>query len=489
MPPPTMLGRSLRLIPRTLALQRQVLGCSSRRLYSQVNSQVNPQVNQQVVDLNDQTSSSSPSSSRPRQNRSPPRQYIIPEDATVLKHPNHLHYWTLDMQDPTGPIWHYTSSENPITPPPVVDRVWLRDACTCSKCVDPSSGQKRFATTDVDVAPAISKAEVTADGALCLHWENDFLTHDTHVSVYPSTLWSQRYVQPKQTRPKPWSRISLEAASPYFAYESFMAGGPEYVEAIATLRELGIIFLRGVPESEASVEDIASKMGMIQETFYGRTWDVKSKPDAENVAYTSEALRLHQDLLYMIAPPRIQILHCLKNTCDGGESIFSDGYRAAYAFKQQHKGLAYILEKRPVTYHYNKGGHIYQYNRPVLSNKRPAVWWSPPFQKPAQLDDMTQGGMHSYLKWRDAAIPLQRMIEAEENVFEYKMLPGECVIFDNPRVLHGRRAFDTSSGERWFKGTYIENSSFLSRLFSLELQAPDGKRTKGQDTSRESNTS
>jgi len=57
------------------------------------------------------------------------------------------------------------------------------------------------------------------------------------------------------------------------------------------------LFLRNVPDSEKSVEEIAGRIGTLKDTFYGRTWDVKSKPKAKNIAYTQSFLGLHMDLL------------------------------------------------------------------------------------------------------------------------------------------------------------------------------------------------
>lgn len=44
--------------------------------------------------------------------------------------------------------------------------------------------------------------------------------------------------------------------------------------------------------------------------------------------------------------------------------------------------------------------------------------------------------------------------------FEETLKEGECVVFNNRRVLHARRAFDTESGERWLKGTYVDWDDF-----------------------------
>lgn len=42
------------------------------------------------------------------------------------------------------------------------------------------------------------------------------------------------------------------------------------------------------------------------------------------------------------------------------------------------------------------------------------------------------------------------------------------MIFDNRRVLHARRAFDASKGERWLKGAYVDDDVFFSKLRVLE---------------------
>ena len=59
-------------------------------------------------------------------------------------------------------------------------------------------------------------------------------------------------------------------------------------------------------------------------------------------------------------------------------------------------------------------------------------------------------------------------MSAQENVFEYRLKEGECVVFDNRRVLHARRAFDASQGERWLKGAYVDDDVFFSRLRVLQ---------------------
>jgi gamma-butyrobetaine dioxygenase len=37
-------------------------------------------------------------------------------------------------------------------------------------------------------------------------------------------------------------------------------------------------------------------------------------------------------------------------------------------------------------------------------------------------------------------------------------------VFDNRRVMHGRDAFDSSSGMRHLRGCYVDRTEFQSRL-------------------------
>ena len=45
--------------------------------------------------------------------------------------------------------------------------------------------------------------------------------------------------------------------------------------------------------------------------------------------------------------------------------------------------------------------------------------------------------------------------------------PGTMIAFDNRRVLHGRDAFDPTTGERWLRGFYIDRTDIDSRLRCL----------------------
>lgn len=49
-----------------------------------------------------------------------------------------------------------------------------------------------------------------------------------------------------------------------------------------------------------------------------------------------------------------------------------------------------------------------------------------------------------------------------------KLAGGEMVVFDNRRVLHGREAFDPSTGFRHLHGCYVDRGEWDSRLRVLD---------------------
>lgn len=359
-----------------------------------------------------------------------------------------------------------------------INAIPLRESCLCHLCKDKSSGQKQY--TSVEIPTDISIANVkSGETGLVINFSNDIQRYSeaNHEANLPwdtvNTILER--VEPARTTPvwpaaafartgvEFWDKESLSKQIRKIDYNEFMQGTDAMWEAIVDICRLGLVFLKNVPRDEVSVERITQRIANIRETFYGRTWDVRAKPDAENVAYTSGYLGLHQDLLYLHDPPMIQVLHCMENSCAGGESLFSDGERVARILLSLAANESNVtsLTQDPVPYEYSKNGYSYRQFRPLvqttLSGDFVNVFWSPPFQGRHESFD-------SDLKqWLVEAKTFHALINDESAMWQGKMQPGDCVIFNNMRIMHGRTAFDAAGGSRWLKGTYISGDDFLSK--------------------------
>ncbi|KAI9809000.1 MAG: hypothetical protein M1825_002289 [Sarcosagium campestre] len=363
------------------------------------------------------------------------------------------------------------------------DNVFLRDACSCPLCVDPSTQQKLFQTSDIPSSISAKSSKFTPADGLTIRWKDDLIGYpEDHTTVIP-TDFLRAYANPiarYQRRHQHfdervlWNRDIMESDVENLPYEGYMNDDSVLLTALRQLRIYGLVFLKDVPQSdEQAVERIALRIGALKDTFYGRTWDVKSVAEAKNVAYTHQSLGLHMDLLYFQQPPQLQLLHCIRNSATGGNSIFSDAFRAAQYVRMSSASLFAALSSFPVSYHYRNAGQHYHYIRPTFeleptarSDLKPrvvAVNWSPPFQAPCDVHTGTGDGgrLRAYLT---GAKLFADRAETVESLYERRLAEGECVLFDNRRVLHGRRAFDVDSGERWLKGAYVDADAWWSRL-------------------------
>ncbi|OJD10389.1 hypothetical protein AJ78_08577 [Emergomyces pasteurianus Ep9510] len=381
-----------------------------------------------------------------------------------------------------------------------IDSIRLRDACTCPKCIDQSTKQREFRMSDIPDDISARTVEVT-DGQLVVTWRNDIPGYDeSHVSTFSPHQLSilcavEKFFRAKEGRRTSWNKSILDQCQHWVSFQDYMEDDSKFFLAMRSLKHLGIFFVKDIPESTEMVEKIATRMGPLRNSFYGQTWDVRSVPDAKNVAYTNKHLDFHMDLLYMKDPPGYQLLHCLKNSFSGGESLFADTFQAAVRLLRNEPDLFNSLCKTPTRFEYKNNNQHYQQSHPAIEieggeqflNNPPKhnpvpyvnyVNYSPPFQAPSHISKHLADD-------RDVKLHLKAMkafaaeLAKPENIFQVKLEPGQCVIFQNRRVVHARSAFDLSesgeedsTGERWLRGAYVDEDALRSKFRLLSEQDP-----------------
>ncbi|KAL7284879.1 hypothetical protein ACG7TL_002193 [Trametes sanguinea] len=276
-----------------------------------------------------------------------------------------------------------------------------------------------------------------------------------------------------------WNVQKLKTARDLFLPYEALNTPSGLLSAITQLTRYGLLFVTSVPNEKTSNNDcelrkLAERFGELRTTFYGETWDVKNIKNSRNIAYTNIDLGLHMDLLYFQHPPRYQILHCLRNRVEGGQSLFVDAVHVASRLRTLDPQAFDILASTPVAFHYINDGHHLHYSHPTIQlsrvNERDAatptiefINYSPPFQAPLSL--RTPSAFYPALQ-RFAS-----MLEDPAVRFEYLLREGDAVLFDNRRVLHARTAFHERPGgggadgetNRWLKGCYLEADAVLDR--------------------------
>ncbi len=58
---------------------------------------------------------------------------------------------------------------------------------------------------------------------------------------------------------------------------------------------------------------------------------------------------------------------------------------------------------------------------------------------------------------------MHEMINSEEYILKFHLQPGDLLIMNNYRTLHGRTSYNTAEGNRWLQGLYIDHDSAESK--------------------------
>ncbi|KAK4560631.1 hypothetical protein LTR86_005209 [Recurvomyces mirabilis] len=375
-----------------------------------------------------------------------------------------------------------------------------RDLCECPRCVDSSTKQKLFSTADIPANINGARLRSSDNENITLRWTNDIDGYGSdHVTTISTDLFNQIIKAPHTKSAAPASHLAVRNLwlARQFSeecedmdYDHYMQSDHSVLQALQQLHTHGLLFLTNVPESEASVSAIVERIGPLKNTFYGSTWDVRSVPEAKNVAYTAQDLGFHMDLMYMQQPPHLQFLHCIRSSAAGGASLFTDSFRAARDLWLDGSDSVRDLAQLPVNFHYNHPeSHYYHQSRRVVELRDGAsldtlpsggqgaemladairnVSWAPPFQAPfinpnaTKLEEVSGEALN---RWHAAASKFSEAVHRPAGIYERMMRPGECVIFDNRRVLHARRAFEVGDAgkERWLRGAYMDEDPFLSK--------------------------
>ncbi|MDH6709203.1 hypothetical protein P3T27_005949 [Kitasatospora sp. MAA19] len=141
-------------------------------------------------------------------------------------------------------------------------------------------------------------------------------------------------------------------------------------------------------------------------------------------------LPLHTECAQHPDPPRLLLLACARAGDTGGESLLVDGQAVLAELAAHHPAAIEALSAERAAYFGGSGGHF----APVLQ-QLPASRW--------RLR-LRQDGLARFSPEADAHLPALRKA-IDRNTRRLRLAPGQGVVLDNHRLLHGRTAF---SGER-----------------------------------------
>lgn len=342
--------------------------------------------------------------------------------------------------------------------------IWLRD--NDPDDLHPDTHERVFDLTQVPVD--ISPDSFSVDrSAVVVTWPGK-----ARPSVYPLE-WLQRH-QPGRPRHDPsrveqilWDRAAL-ASIPRLPLSRCATEAAALREALLILKRLGILLIDGLDDSPHASQSFGDLIGFRRRTNFGDMFEVFNMVQPNNLAYTSLQLPLHTDLPNQEIIPGYQLLHCYRNTTDGGESLFADGFRVCEELKNAAPQDYELLRRVAVPWRFHDAANDIRRHRPIITERADGKLDYLVFNAHiADIPDMAAGQLYDYYK---AYQGLMQRLRDPQYALRHALAPGEMVIFDNTRVLHGRTAFDPQSGERHLYGYYIERNEVDSRIRVLSRE-------------------
>jgi len=237
-------------------------------------------------------------------------------------------------------------------------------------------------------------------------------------------------------------------------------------EALINFYKFGFVIFKKVPTENDFLVKFANSIGSVRRTNFGEFFNVKSKPNPNDLAYTSLPLAPHTDNPYRNPVPCIQILHCIENEVKGGYSTLVDGYTVTEELKKDYPDFYKILTEIKVRYQFiDKDIFLENWAEMIQLDEEgnfKQVRFSP------RLDFVPLLEKEKLELYYSARNKISELYNSDKFRIEFKLAPGDLLMMDNHRLLHGRTEYNANEGNRFLQGCYIDYDSTEGKLKHLK---------------------
>lgn len=344
---------------------------------------------------------------------------------------------------------------DPESEPLVLPWMWVRDHSEDETSFDQATKQRSVNTFALDVNPAPGTVSTRSDH-LEVTWSDGSPTSVLPVAML-QTLRPARVSPegPSQVRWRNPSDLSIEAID----YGDIVDTDEGLRRWLDDIERVGFGLVSGAPLGQAAAQTLAERIGYVRRTIFGDMWTLSSEvAEHADTAYGADTLEPHTDGSYSHDGPGTQMFVCEERTGKGGESVLVDGFAAAQELRLREPEAFAILSRVEVPAHYVEDGVELRASRPTIRlgshGEIAQVTFNNYDRSPFVLPptEMT--------RWYEAYRALHDLVTDRSSWWMKRLEPGDGVLFDNWRCLHGRMAY---TGIRVFHGCYHNQEDLESR--------------------------
>lgn len=255
-------------------------------------------------------------------------------------------------------------------------------------------------------------------------------------------------------------------------YNGMITDDAVLLTAYEQVLDHGICLVSNVPAEDAAVLDVASLFGLVSPSPYA---DDPAQPDLENIRVDptvpvntrkADFLGPHTDTCWRTSLSGLVYMHCLKAHEQGGETILVDGFSILDRLRAESLDAFMLLATTVLPFMAKvANGDDWRSQGRVISldadgdicgirySAGSIDWESMPFEPDNPVVQ--------------ALAAIATMLNDEASWARIQLQPGDLLVIDNHRVLHGRTEFDPAAGERQLQTCSTRRDEFHNRYRHL----------------------
>jgi len=337
--------------------------------------------------------------------------------------------------------------------------IWLRDHAHDEATFHPITMQRNIHTASIDPGIAATSVE-TSNGDVAITWNDD------DRSTIPVEFLA-RFRQPSTASvslgidPVRWDAATI-GDGPRTPYDDIVSSDAGMLDWLTNVARYGFGLATGVPATGAATKDLLEKVAYIRQSIFGGFWEFEADMSKADTAYTNIELLSHTDATYSNDAP-VQLLHCLYFEGTGGESTIADSFRVAEELKKQHPAHYETLSTVLVPGQYIGDGSHLMAARPLLRHDHSGNLVQVSFNNADRAPFLLEPD--EMLAFYDAMRAFDELSNEHRLQWRHQLQPGEAMLFDNWRVMHGRASYN---GGRRLCGAYLNHEDFESKIRMLQ---------------------
>lgn len=364
--------------------------------------------------------------------------------------------------------------------------IWLQDNCQSLESFNPVVHARKTGLASLDPNLKPIQVKPIEDGAwLELVWENNRVSYFTgqflHERLFPDDKRESgertfvNYMDDLGTV-KLWGSDMVDNLQ-LFDFKELINDDQTLARWIECLYKDGVAIVTNAKGGEIEtvpLRTLCKRVAYTRQVNFGDIFEVFTKSDPQNVAYTNSRLNFHTDMPAYKNAPEIQLLHCRRQAFSGGCNELVDGFKVAEHIRYNFPEIFETLINTQFDFReYGHDDHVgwfdlhSQHNMiqldPMTKEIVRVVFSHHQRSSQLQVDlDLVEKVYSALIRWNS-------LIYDERFMFKYCLKENEILCFNNLRVLHGREEFTVNpeGGARWLQGCYLEWDEVRSRYRCL----------------------